>query len=43
VTRSVQMVVGEAEGHRVKALEAALADAQEKMVDQGGPSEQDTE
>jgi hypothetical protein len=37
------MVVGEAEGHRVKALEAALADAQEKMVDQGGPSEQDTE
>lgn len=43
VTRAVQMVVGEAEGHRVKALKAALADAQEKMVDQGGPSEQDNE
>ena len=35
VTRAVQKVVGEAEGHRVKALKAALADAQAKMAAQG--------
>jgi uncharacterized membrane protein len=33
VTRAVQQVVGEAEGHRVEALRAALADAQEKMAE----------
>jgi arylsulfatase len=32
VTRAVKRVVGEAEGHTVKALKAALADAQEKMA-----------
>jgi arylsulfatase len=31
VTRAVKKVVGEAEGHHVKALKGALADAQEKM------------
>jgi uncharacterized membrane protein len=36
VTRAVQKVVGEAEGHHVKALKGALADAQEKMA--GGNS-----
>jgi len=33
VTRAVQKVVGEAEGHHVKALKAALADAQAKMAE----------
>ncbi len=33
VTRAVQKVVGEAEGNHVKALKAALADAQKKMAD----------
>jgi arylsulfatase len=33
VTRAVQRVVGEAQGHHVKALKAALADAQQKMAD----------
>lgn len=32
VTRTVKKVVGEAEGHHVQALKAALADAQEKMA-----------
>jgi arylsulfatase len=35
VTRAIKKVVGEAEGHHVKALKAALADAQEKMAQQG--------
>ena len=35
VTRAVQKVVGEAEGQHVKALKAALADAQEKMAEGG--------
>ncbi len=34
VTRAIQKVVGEAEGHHVKALKGALADAQQKMADQ---------
>jgi hypothetical protein len=33
VTRAVQMVVGEAEGHHVQALKGALADAQKKMAE----------
>ena len=33
VTRAVQKVVGEAEGHHVQALKGALADAQEKMAE----------
>ncbi len=33
VTRAVQKVVGEAEGHRVEALKGALADAEKKMAD----------
>jgi len=33
VTRAVQKVVGEAEGHHVKALKDALADAQQKMAE----------
>lgn len=32
VTRAVQKVVGEAEGHHVRALKGALADAQKKMA-----------
>ena len=32
VTRAIKKVVGEAEGHRVQALKAALSDAQEKMA-----------
>ena len=36
VTRSIKHVVGEAEGHHVKALKAALADAQQKMAEEGG-------
>ena len=32
VTRAVKKVVGEAEGHHVKALKGALADAQKKMA-----------
>jgi uncharacterized membrane protein len=35
VTRAVQKVVGEAEGRHVAALKGALADAQEKMADEG--------
>ena len=31
ITRAIQKVVGEAEGHHVKALKGALADAQKKM------------
>jgi uncharacterized membrane protein len=31
VTRAIQKAVGEAEGHHVKALRGALADAQQKM------------
>ncbi len=34
VTRAITKVVGEAEGHHVQALKAALADAQEKMAAQ---------
>ena len=37
VTRAIQKVVGEAEGHHVKALKGALADAQQKMA--GGPGQ----
>ena len=33
VTRAVEKVVGEAEGHHVQALKDALADAQEKMAE----------
>jgi hypothetical protein len=33
VTRAIQKVVGEAEGHHVQALKGALADAQEKMAE----------
>jgi uncharacterized membrane protein len=33
VTRAIQKVVGEAEGKHVKALKAALADAQAKMAE----------
>ena len=33
VTRAVQKVVGEAEGHHVHALKGALADAQAKMAE----------
>lgn len=33
VTRAVQKVIGEAEGHHVKALQGALADAQKKMAE----------
>ena len=36
VTRAVTRVVGEAEGHHVKALKAAIADAQTKMAQQPG-------
>jgi uncharacterized membrane protein len=36
VTRAVQKVVGEAEGHHVKALKGSLADAQTKMAE-GSP------
>ena len=32
VKRAIQKVIGEAEGHHVKALKSALADAQEKMA-----------
>ena len=32
VTRAIQRAVGEAEGHHVKALKGALADAQQKMA-----------
>jgi len=34
VTRAIQKVVGEAEGHHVKALKGALADAQQKMTEE---------
>ena len=33
VARAVQKAIGEAEGHQVKALQAALADAQQKMAE----------
>jgi uncharacterized membrane protein len=36
VTRALQKVVGEAEGHHVKALKGALADAQKKMAEESG-------
>lgn len=35
VTRAIKKVVGEAEGHHVKALKGALADAQRKMAEGG--------
>jgi uncharacterized membrane protein len=35
VTRAIKKVVGEAEGHHVKALKGAIADAQQKMTDSG--------
>ena len=35
VTRAFKKVVGEAEGHHVKALKGALADAQQKMAEEG--------
>ena len=36
MTRAVQKVVGEAEGHHVQALKGALADAQQKMAETDG-------
>jgi hypothetical protein len=36
VTRAIQRAVGEAEGHHVKALKGALADAQQKMAQGSG-------
>ena len=36
VTRAIQKAVGEAEGHHVKALKGALADAQQKMAAEEG-------
>ena len=36
VTRAVSKAIGEAEGHHVQALKAALADAQEKMAKSSG-------
>jgi len=35
VTRAVKKAVGEAEGHHVKALRGAIADAQQKMAASG--------
>ena len=35
VTRAVSKAVGEAEGHHVQALKAAIADAQQKMAETG--------
>jgi hypothetical protein len=35
VTRAVGKAVGEAEGHHVQALTAAIADAQQKMAGSG--------
>jgi hypothetical protein len=35
VTRAITKAVGEAEGHHVKALKGAIADAQQKMADTG--------
>jgi uncharacterized membrane protein len=35
VTRAVSKAVGEAEGHHVQALKAAIADAQQKMTESG--------
>ena len=32
MTRAIKKVVGEAEGHHVQALKAAIADAQQKMA-----------
>src|SRR6185437_10454846 len=36
VTRALTKAVGEAEGHHVKALKGAIADAQRKMAETGG-------
>jgi arylsulfatase len=36
VTRAVSKAVGEAEGHHVQALKAALAEAQQKLAEQNG-------
>jgi uncharacterized membrane protein len=36
VTRAIKKVVGEAEGHHVQALKAAVADAQQKMAAESG-------
>jgi len=35
VTRAIQKAVGEAEGHHVQALKAAVADAQQKLTEGG--------
>ena len=35
VTRAITKAVGEAEGHHVQALKAAIADAQQKMTESG--------
>jgi uncharacterized membrane protein len=35
ITRAIEKVTGEAEGHHVQALKAAIADAQQKMADSG--------
>jgi len=36
VTRALTKAVGEAEGHHVKALKGAIADAQQKLAGAGG-------
>jgi len=36
VTRAIKKVVGEAEGHHVKALRGALEEAQKKMAEADG-------
>jgi arylsulfatase len=36
ITRALTKVVGQAEGHHVEALKAAIADAQQKMADTTG-------
>ena len=38
VTRAIQKVVGEAEGHHVQALKGAIADAQKKMAEEAQSS-----
>ncbi len=35
ITRAIKKAIGEAEGHHVQALKAAIADAQQKMAESG--------
>jgi hypothetical protein len=35
VTRAINKVIGEAEGHHVKALKGAIADAEKKLAEGG--------